>query len=91
MRYLEGGQVENSEAVEEAQAVHGHLHGAGSVAVLGAGGAGLGAGAVEQDAVQHVQHPHQVRGLQSRAQPRGLLPPAVEHAAAPAGDSQVTH
>lgn len=80
---LEGGQVESSEAVEEPDALGGHLHRALTVGLPGAGGARVRDGAVEEGAVEHVQDPREVCGPQRRRQSRGVLAMTVEDAVRP--------
>ena len=81
--YLEGGQVQQGEAVEEADALQGHLDDPGGVGLLGAVGGlagGVGQVAVQQDAVEAVHHADELRVLQQGCQPRPVLALVVEDA-----------
>lgn len=79
--YLEGREVEQCEAVEEANALQSHLDDPGGVRLLGALAGAVRRVGVQQDAVERVDHAHQLCGLQQRRQPRGVLPLVVEYTA----------
>lgn len=70
--YLEGGEVEQGETVEETDALQSHLDDPGAVWLLALGG-GLRHEAVQQDAVQRVHHSHQLGGLQQSRQSGRVL------------------
>lgn len=77
--YLEGGEVKQGEAVEETDALQSHLDDPGAVGLLALGG-GLWHQAVQQDAVEGVDHAHQLAGLQQSRQARRVLPFVVKDA-----------
>lgn len=82
---MEGGEVKQGEAVEEADALQGHLDDPGGVRLLGALrtlrvlGRRLWRGAVQQDTVEGVNHSHQVCGPQLGRQPSRVLALIVEY------------
>lgn len=78
-RYLEGGEVEQGETVEETDALQSHLDDPGAVGLLVLGG-GLWHQAVQQDAVERVHHAHQLGGLQQSRQAGRVLPFVVKYA-----------
>lgn len=81
--YLESGEIQQSKTIEEAQTLESDLQGVCREAFLGVGRARLHQGAVEENAVEHVQNAHQIRGLESRRQPGGILVGLSEDASGP--------
>lgn len=78
--YLKSRQIKRREAVEETQTLNGHPDRVLCAALLGAGGAGVRGGAVEEGAVEHVQNPSEVRGLEGCCQACGILAIPVKYA-----------